>query len=246
SLDDPIRVYRQGGQWWSLDNRRLAAHQLTGQGHIPVQRVYLSHPGGHCSQGPCTIRDEVGWKKSTTNYGENINIQGFGPMWDIPYVPHEIEYEKAKISFQGCGSEESGWINQEDEDEEDPAEEDSVPSLVTLSLSGTEAWPDSDSERGQIRESWPDSDSEGCPPDSDSERGQIRESWPDSDSEGCPPDSDSERRQIRESWPDSDSEGCPPDSDSEHGQIRESCPDSDSEGCPPDSDSEGHGCDCDD
>mmetsp|Transcript_30725 Transcript_30725/g.57541 ORF Transcript_30725/g.57541 Transcript_30725/m.57541 type:complete len:143 (-) Transcript_30725:173-601(-) len=82
----PIRVYRQHGEWWSLDNRRLAAFQLNGETQIPVQRVYLSHSGGHSrpgQDGPCTIRDEVAWKKTTTVDGTDIQFRlpGSRPEW---------------------------------------------------------------------------------------------------------------------------------------------------------------------
>jgi hypothetical protein len=59
----PIRVFKQQGDWYSLDNRRLAASQLTGQSEIAIQRVYLCHQAGHDPNGnPTTIRKEAAWK----------------------------------------------------------------------------------------------------------------------------------------------------------------------------------------
>jgi len=59
----PIRVFKQKGEWYSLDNRRLAAYQLVGESSIPTQRVYLSHQSGHGPGGSTTsIRKEAEWK----------------------------------------------------------------------------------------------------------------------------------------------------------------------------------------
>ena len=54
-----VRVFRQNGQWHSLDNRRLAAHLQLGERSIRYERVYLSHGGGHMRDGSsCSVRED--------------------------------------------------------------------------------------------------------------------------------------------------------------------------------------------
>lgn len=60
----PIRVFEQGGEWFTLDNRRLLAFQEAG---VDIPFVQAT---------PAEIAAEAGRKMTTTNGGTSIRVRG--------------------------------------------------------------------------------------------------------------------------------------------------------------------------